>query len=252
MAVHYSGEQHPVNNPADNRLTVGSVIYADKKAIEQALDGAAQAFTEWRLVPAATRAEYLLKAADLFEQQRLELVSLCIREGGRTIKDALAEVREAVDFCRYYAQSALELFSVPIKLPGPTGEENLLYHYGRGVFVCISPWNFPIAIFIGQITAALAAGNTVIAKPASSNGVNSDALCGNITSGRHTRNGFTIFTGKRQSDRAALIAGLKSCRCCFHWLHGNRTVYQPAVGTTPSGYRAVDCRNRRSECHDCR
>ena len=163
----YSGEQHLVNNPADNRLTVGSVIYADKKAIEQALDGAAQAFTEWRLVPAATRAGYLLKAADLLEQHRLELVSLCIREGGRTIKDALAEVREAVDYCRYYAQSALELFSVPIKLPGPTGEENLLYHYGRGVFVCISPWNFPIAIFVGQITAALAAGNTVIAKPAS-------------------------------------------------------------------------------------
>ena len=111
----YSGEQQLVNNPADNRLTVGSVIYADKKAIEQALDGAAQAFTEWRLVPAATRAGYLLKAADLFEQHRLDLVSLCIREGGRTIKDALAEVREAVDYCRYYAQSALELFSVPIK-----------------------------------------------------------------------------------------------------------------------------------------
>ena len=162
-----SGEQHLVNNPADNRLTVGSVIYADKMAIESALDGAALAFTEWRLVPAATRAGYLLKAADLFEQHRLDLVSLCIREGGRTIKDALAEVREAVDYCRYYAQSALELFSVPIKLPGPTGEENLLYHYGRGVFVCISPWNFPIAIFVGQITAALAAGNTVIAKPAS-------------------------------------------------------------------------------------
>ncbi len=164
---HYSGEQHLVYNPSDTRLTVGSVTYADKKAIEQALNGAAQAFTEWRLKPTETRAEYLQKAADLFEQHRLELVSLCLREGGRTIKDALTEVREAVDFCRYYAQSALELFSVPIKLPGPTGEENLLYHYGRGVFVCISPWNFPIAIFIGQITAALAAGNTVIAKPAS-------------------------------------------------------------------------------------
>lgn len=164
---HYSGEQHPVINPYDNRLTVGSVIYADNKVIEQALNGAAQAFTEWRLESAATRADYLQKAADLLEQHRLELVSLCIREGGRTIKDALAEVREAVDYCRYYAQSALELFSVPLKLPGPTGEENLLYHYGRGVFVCISPWNFPLAIFIGQITAALAAGNTVIAKPAS-------------------------------------------------------------------------------------
>jgi len=128
---HYSGEQHLVNNPSDNRLTVGSVIYADKKAIDQALNGAEQAFTKWRLEPAATRADYLQKAADLLEQHRFELVSLCIREGGRTIKDALAEVREAVDFCRYYAQSALELFSIPVKLPGPTGEENLLYHYGR-------------------------------------------------------------------------------------------------------------------------
>jgi RHH-type proline utilization regulon transcriptional repressor/proline dehydrogenase/delta 1-pyrroline-5-carboxylate dehydrogenase len=164
---HYPGEQHPVYNPGDNRITVGSAIYADKKAIEQALNSAAQAFTEWRLCPVQTRADYLQKAADLLEHYRLELVSLCIREGGRTIKDALAEVREAEDFCRYYAQSSLELFSEPIKLPGPTGEENRLYHYGRGVLICISPWNFPIAIFIGQITAALAAGNTVIAKPAS-------------------------------------------------------------------------------------
>jgi RHH-type transcriptional regulator, proline utilization regulon repressor / proline dehydrogenase / delta 1-pyrroline-5-carboxylate dehydrogenase len=164
---NYSGKQRPIKNPSDNRLTVGTVIYADKAAIEQVLNGAAQAFTEWRLTPVTTRADCLLKAADLIEQHRLELVSLCIREGGRTIKDALAEVREAVDYCRYYAQSALELFNAPLKLPGVTGEENLLYHYGRGVFVCISPWNFPIAIFIGQVTAALAAGNTVIAKPAS-------------------------------------------------------------------------------------
>jgi RHH-type transcriptional regulator, proline utilization regulon repressor / proline dehydrogenase / delta 1-pyrroline-5-carboxylate dehydrogenase len=164
---YYSGEQHSVTNPCDNRLTVGNVIYADNTAIEQALNFAAQAFSEWRLSHVSTRVDCLLKAADLLEQHRLELVSLCIREGGRTIKDALAEVREAVDYCRYYAQSALELLDTPTKLPGPTGEENLLYHYGRGVFVCISPWNFPIAIFIGQVTAALAAGNTVIAKPAS-------------------------------------------------------------------------------------
>lgn len=163
----YAGEQHTVINPCDNRLIIGSVIVADKKAIERALNGASQAFTGWRRCPVATRANYLLKAADLLEQHHPELISLCIREGGRTIKDALAEVREAVDYCRYYAQSALELFSAPIKLPGPTGEENLLYRYGRGVYVCISPWNFPIAIFIGQVTAALAAGNTVIAKPAS-------------------------------------------------------------------------------------
>ncbi|WP_394752857.1 bifunctional proline dehydrogenase/L-glutamate gamma-semialdehyde dehydrogenase PutA [Crenothrix sp.] len=164
---HYGGEQQLINNPSDNRLAVGSVIYADQNAIEQALDGAVHAFTEWRLCAVKTRADYLLKAADLLEQHRLELVSLCSREGGRTVKDALAEVREAVDYCRYYAQSALDLFSVPVSLAGPTGEENLLYHYGRGVFVCISPWNFPIAIFIGQIVAALVAGNSVIAKPAS-------------------------------------------------------------------------------------
>jgi RHH-type proline utilization regulon transcriptional repressor/proline dehydrogenase/delta 1-pyrroline-5-carboxylate dehydrogenase len=164
---HYSGEQHLVMNPFDNRKSMGHVLYADQNAIEQALTGAAHAFNEWRHCPVKMRADCLKKAADLIENNRLELVSLCVREGGRTIKDALAEVREAVDFCRYYGQSALELFSEPVKLPGPTGEENLLYHYGRGVFVCISPWNFPIAIFIGQITAALSAGNTVIAKPAS-------------------------------------------------------------------------------------
>ena len=162
-----SGEQHLIRNPSDHRLIVGGVIYADQQSIESALNGAAQAFGDWRLTPATTRANYLQNAADLIEQHRLELVSLCIREGGRTIKDALAEVREAVDYCLYYAQSALEMFSEPLKLPGSTGEENLLYYYGRGVFVCISPWNFPIAIFIGQVTAALAAGNTVIAKPAS-------------------------------------------------------------------------------------
>ncbi|MEQ1637761.1 MAG: bifunctional proline dehydrogenase/L-glutamate gamma-semialdehyde dehydrogenase PutA [Methylococcales bacterium] len=164
--IYYSGEQHPVINPCNNRLTIGHVIYADTEAIEQALNISARAFTEWRHCPVTSRADFLQKAADLFEQHRLELVSLCILEGGRTIKDALAEVREAIDYCRYYAQSALELFNAPLKLPGPTGEENLLYHYGRGGFVCISPWNFPIAIFVGQIVAALVTGNTVIAKPA--------------------------------------------------------------------------------------
>lgn len=164
--IRCSGEPHAIINPWDNRLIVGEVVYADQDAIGQALNGAAKRFDEWRRCPVAIRANYLLKAADLLEEHRLELVSLCIREGGRTLQDALVEVREAVDFCRYYAQSALALWTEPLKLPGPTGEENLLYHYGRGVFVAISPWNFPIAIFIGQITAALVAGNTVIAKPA--------------------------------------------------------------------------------------
>jgi RHH-type proline utilization regulon transcriptional repressor/proline dehydrogenase/delta 1-pyrroline-5-carboxylate dehydrogenase len=162
-----SGRERLIVNPYDNRLMVGTVTFAEPAAIDDTLTKASEAFTDWRLCPVTQRAGYLQKAADLLELHRLELVSLCVREGGRTIKDALAEVREAVDFCRYYAQSALDLFSEPVKLPGPTGEENRLFHYGRGVYVCISPWNFPIAIFIGQIAAALAAGNTVIAKPAS-------------------------------------------------------------------------------------
>ncbi|MGR8933781.1 MAG: bifunctional proline dehydrogenase/L-glutamate gamma-semialdehyde dehydrogenase PutA [Gammaproteobacteria bacterium] len=161
-----SGEKHPINNPADRRLTVGSVVHADAEAIQAAVLSAASAFKTWRLQPVAVRSACLRKAAELLEEHRSELVSLCIREGGRSIKDALAEVREAVDYCRYYAANADALFKQALKLPGPTGEENRLFHYGRGVFVCISPWNFPLAIFTGQITAALVTGNTVIAKPA--------------------------------------------------------------------------------------
>jgi RHH-type proline utilization regulon transcriptional repressor/proline dehydrogenase/delta 1-pyrroline-5-carboxylate dehydrogenase len=162
-----AGAGQPVVNPGDNRLIVGSVGMAEPADIERALEEASRAFNEWLLSSAATRAGCLRKAGDLLEQHRSELISLCCREGGRTVRDALSEVREAVDYCRYYAQSAEDLFGEPMPLPGPTGEENRLYYYGRGVFVCISPWNFPIAIFIGQIAAALAAGNTVIAKPAS-------------------------------------------------------------------------------------
>lgn len=161
-----TGEKHRIVAPYDRRETVGSVVFSDEDAVSGAVQSAVLAFDDWRLCPVEKRAAYLNKVADLMEQRRAELVSLCVREGGRTIKDALSEVREAVDFCRYYAACALELFNQPTKLPGPTGEDNHLRYYGRGVFLCISPWNFPIAIFTGQIAAALAAGNTVIAKPA--------------------------------------------------------------------------------------
>lgn len=162
-----SGIAHNVYNPANNQDLVGSVIYSDHKAIEQALSSATLASKYWRATNVRVRAGYLLKAAELLEQNRIELLSLLIREAGKTIKDALAEIREAVDFCRYYAQSSAELFELPVILPGPTGEQNHLYRAGLGVFVCISPWNFPVAIFIGQVVAALVSGNTVIAKSAS-------------------------------------------------------------------------------------
>jgi RHH-type proline utilization regulon transcriptional repressor/proline dehydrogenase/delta 1-pyrroline-5-carboxylate dehydrogenase len=107
-----------------------------------------------------------MRAADLLEGRRAQFLSLLVREAGKTLPDAVAELREAVDFCRYYAARARELFGAPAEMPGPTGERNTLSLHGRGVFVCISPWNFPLAIFTGQITAALAAGNAVVAKPA--------------------------------------------------------------------------------------
>ncbi|MGR9073022.1 MAG: bifunctional proline dehydrogenase/L-glutamate gamma-semialdehyde dehydrogenase PutA [Gammaproteobacteria bacterium] len=160
------GEKQIILNPSDRRLTVGEVDLASGDAIGRALESAAAAFRGWRLSSVEKRAESLRTAADLLESNCLELVSLCVREGGRTIRDALAEIREAVDFCRFYAHSALENFCRPIGLPGPVGEENRLHQFGRGVFVCISPWNFPVAIFTGQVAAALAAGNCVIAKPA--------------------------------------------------------------------------------------
>ena len=100
------------------------------------------------------------------EQSTPTLMTLATREAGKTIPDGVAEMREAVDFCRYYAARCRLDFAKPSELPGPTGEHNEIAQHGRGSFVCISPWNFPLAIFTGQITAALAAGNSVIAKPA--------------------------------------------------------------------------------------
>src|SRR5581483_3836222 len=134
------------------------------------LDGkitrAAKAFERWSRTTADERARALERAADEMEARMEELVSLVVREGGRTYADAVSEVREAADFCRYYALQARALFAKPMTLAGPAGERNELALHPRGVFACISPWNFPLAIFTGQVAGALAAGNTVIAKPA--------------------------------------------------------------------------------------
>jgi RHH-type proline utilization regulon transcriptional repressor/proline dehydrogenase/delta 1-pyrroline-5-carboxylate dehydrogenase len=155
-----------VTNPADRRDIVGQWQAADSAAVEQALRNAVAAQPAWDATPAASRAAILEHAADLLEQRMPQYIALCTKEAGKTIADGVAEVREAVDFLRYYAGQARKLFGVPEQLPGPTGESNTLQLQGRGVFVCISPWNFPLAIFAGQIAAALAAGNSVVAKPA--------------------------------------------------------------------------------------
>jgi len=138
---------------------------AKGESVADALTGAARGFAAWNATPVDDRAAALERIADLYEQNRDALIALLQGEGGKTLDDALAEVREAADFCRYYAAEARRAL-VPERMPGPTGETNDLIHRGRGVFVCISPWNFPLAIFTGQIVAALVAGNAVIAKPA--------------------------------------------------------------------------------------
>ncbi len=164
--VERGGNEEPLFDPADRRRRIGSVATADADAVEKALVRAAHAAPAWNETPAEARAALLGRAADLYERHRNELMALIIREGGRTIPAALSELREACDFLRYYAARARADFAAPERLPGPTGERNELALAGRGVFACISPWNFPLAIFTGQIAAALAAGNAVIAKPA--------------------------------------------------------------------------------------
>jgi RHH-type proline utilization regulon transcriptional repressor/proline dehydrogenase/delta 1-pyrroline-5-carboxylate dehydrogenase len=158
-------ERH-VHNPADLSQPLGSTSDASDALLDAALAAAHAAQPGWDLRPASERAAILLRAADLFEHDAPVLVALCIREAGRTLADAIAELREAVDYLRYYAREAADTFGRPLRLAGPTGESNELWLEGRGVFACISPWNFPLAIFTGQIAAALAAGNTVLAKPA--------------------------------------------------------------------------------------
>lgn len=156
----------PVPSPANTRDTVGFTRDATAAEIAAAMQAAHEAQPEWDALPAAERAACLERAAQLLQARRGRFLSLLVREAGKTLPDALAELREAIDFCRYYAARARELFGAPQELPGPTGELNTLSLHGRGVFVCISPWNFPLAIFTGQIAAALAAGNAVVAKPA--------------------------------------------------------------------------------------
>jgi RHH-type transcriptional regulator, proline utilization regulon repressor / proline dehydrogenase / delta 1-pyrroline-5-carboxylate dehydrogenase len=160
------GNTHPVTNPSDRRDVVGGTRDATPEEIVKAFDSGAAAQPAWNGRGGELRAQCLDKASDLLEASRADFHELLVREAGKTISDAVAEVREAVDFCRYYALRARQQFSSPQRMVGPTGESNELSLHGRGVFACISPWNFPLAIFAGQVTAALAAGNTVVAKPA--------------------------------------------------------------------------------------
>ena len=156
----------PVSSPADHAKIIGHVEEASVEEIDIAYDLATAAFPSWDALGGPRRAVILRDMADQLEGATDRLLALMAREAGKTLADGVAEVREAVDFLRYYAAQAEDMFGEPERMPGPAGETNHLELKGRGVFVAISPWNFPLAIFTGQIAAALAAGNTVLAKPA--------------------------------------------------------------------------------------
>jgi RHH-type proline utilization regulon transcriptional repressor/proline dehydrogenase/delta 1-pyrroline-5-carboxylate dehydrogenase len=155
-----------ITSPADRSVPVGSVWEADEAAVARAMESASAAQGDWDRMRGAARAAMLEKAADLYEAATPRLSALLVREAGKTMENAIADIREAVDFLRFYAAQARAEFESPMLLPGPTGERNEMSLHGRGVFACIAPWNFPLAIFSGQVAAALAAGNTVVAKPA--------------------------------------------------------------------------------------
>jgi RHH-type proline utilization regulon transcriptional repressor/proline dehydrogenase/delta 1-pyrroline-5-carboxylate dehydrogenase len=161
-----SGQPAPVRDPANLDRIIGAVRQTSGDLVQAAVTTALRAQPAWNARGGVARAAILRRMADALQTDADRFAALIAREGGRTLQDGVDEVREAVDFCRYYAAEAERHFGARQRLPGPSGETNELELNGRGVFICISPWNFPLAIFTGQIAAALAAGNCVVAKPA--------------------------------------------------------------------------------------
>jgi RHH-type proline utilization regulon transcriptional repressor/proline dehydrogenase/delta 1-pyrroline-5-carboxylate dehydrogenase len=210
-----AGAARPVFSPARGDRQVGDVIEADAAAARSALDCAAAAAPVWDAVPAGERAASLDRAADALEARRAEFAALVAAEGGRCLIDALAEVREAVDFCRYYAAEARRLLAEPLRLPGPTGEDNRLALHGRGVFLCISPWNFPLSIFTGQVAAALAAGNAVIAKPARQTPLVAAAMTGLLHAAGIPPAALNLLPGSGAALGAQLLADARIAGVAF-------------------------------------
>ncbi len=166
LATQPEQKQKEVVNPSDTTNIIGFVVGATEQQVEQALATADEASFTWDRTAVDERAACLEKTADLIEAHRYQLIALLVREAGKTLDDAIAEYREAADFCRYYAMNARNMMGQPQTFIGPTGECNQMRLHGRGPIACISPWNFPLAIFVGQISAALVSGNPVLAKPA--------------------------------------------------------------------------------------
>ncbi|UCH16792.1 MAG: bifunctional proline dehydrogenase/L-glutamate gamma-semialdehyde dehydrogenase PutA [Burkholderiales bacterium] len=190
---------------------VGEATPAETDAAMTRLAGG---FAAWNGSSVTARAATLRRAADALEARMPEFCALLVREAGRTLGDAVAEVREAVDFCRYYAQQACALLA-PQALPGPTGENNTLELHGRGVFVCISPWNFPLAIFTGQVVAALVTGNAVAAKPAEQTPYVAQRMVELLHEAGVPRDALAALHGPGETVGARLVADTRTAGVCF-------------------------------------
>lgn len=193
---------------------VESIATADPATIAATMVRLQSGFARWNATPLAERAAALRRAADALEARLPEFCGLLVHEAHKTLGDCVAEVREAVDFCRYYADQAQQRL-VPQTLPGPTGESNELHLHGRGVFVCISPWNFPLAIFAGQVVAALVAGNSVAAKPAEQTPAVAQAFVELLYRAGVPDDALALLHGPGESVGAALVADARTAGVCF-------------------------------------
>jgi RHH-type proline utilization regulon transcriptional repressor/proline dehydrogenase/delta 1-pyrroline-5-carboxylate dehydrogenase len=191
-------------SPARPDVSVGEVTQASAGQARAAIDSAYAARKRWAATDVEARAQMLERLADLLEADTHQLMALCVWEAGKTLPDALADVREAVDFCRYYAQQARKVFE-PKKLASPAGESNVLCLHGRGVFACISPWNFPVAIFTGQVAAALVAGNAVVAKPAEQSPLTAYRVAELILEAGVPADAFHLLPGRGETVGKAIV-----------------------------------------------
>ena len=201
--------------PFHTETVIGACKEANDAAIDEVLDAAVKFQPEWDRLGGVKRAAHLRAMADAMEANAARLIALMAQETGKTLKDGVAEVREAVDFCRYYAMQAEKDFAAPVRLTGPTGETNHLSLHGRGVFCCISPWNFPLAIFTGQIAAALAAGNTVVAKPAEQSPLIAFEAVKLFHKAGLPADALHLLPGRGETVGAKLTADLRVSGVCF-------------------------------------
>ena len=249
-----AGQTRNINAPHDNRMNIGLVHEADEAAVTRAMASASTAQHDWDMLGGDARAAILEKAADALRRPRptRSWRFWCGRRERRSTM-RVADLREAVDFLRYYARPGTRRFHRRPALPGPTGESNELTLHGRGVFACIAPWNFPLAIFTGQVAAALAAGNAVMAKPAEQTPLVAFEAVKLAASG---------WRSAAESCISCPAMVRASARRCWHipalagvaFTGSNETaaIINRALGRPRRRHSCAHCRDRRHECHDRR